>query len=85
MTPIDFVHTKRTTRRAMADPNAEYWTIPDIAEHWGISAQTIRSYRSRGRGELPPEDAKFGRTPAWKPRTILEFQRPGKGARTDLK
>jgi hypothetical protein len=85
MPPLDFVDTTTTTRRTMADPEAEYWTIPDIADHWGVSPQTIRSYRSRGRGELPPEDRMFGRTPAWKPKTILGFQRPGKGARTDLK
>lgn len=68
-----------------ADPEAEYWTVADIAEHWGVTPQTIRTYRSRGRGELPPEDAIFGRSPVWRPATILEFQRPGRGARTDLR
>jgi predicted DNA-binding transcriptional regulator AlpA len=82
---IHFVDTTTTTRRAMADPKADYWTISDVAEHWGVSEQTIRTYRSRGRGELPPEDRLFGRSPAWRPATILNFQRPGKGARTDLR
>ncbi|WP_258039616.1 AlpA family transcriptional regulator [Streptomyces sp. SM1] len=68
----------------MADPAADYWTIADVADHWGVSAQTIRSYRSRGRGELPPADRMFGRSPAWRPATILGFQRIGQGTRTDL-
>lgn len=68
----------------MADPDADYWTIADVAEHWGVSEATIRTYRSRNRGELPPEDRVFGRSPAWKPATILGFARPGQGKRTDL-
>ncbi|WP_435601282.1 helix-turn-helix transcriptional regulator [Streptomyces sp. C10-9-1] len=68
----------------MADPTADYWTIADIADHWGVSEQTIRTYRSRRRGELPEPDAVFGRSPVWKPETIIRFQRPGQGARTDL-
>ncbi|TDU05012.1 hypothetical protein EDD99_3498 [Streptomyces sp. 846.5] len=81
---MDFVRAI-ATMRAMADPNADYWTVSDIAEHWGVSPQTIRSYRSRGRGELPKEDRVFGRSPAWRPATIINFVRPGQGARTDLK
>lgn len=67
-----------------ADPNADYWTVADIAEHWGVTARTIRTYRSRKRGELPEPDKVFGRSPVWKPSTILNFDRPGQGARTDL-
>ncbi|MFJ8309787.1 MULTISPECIES: helix-turn-helix transcriptional regulator [unclassified Streptomyces] len=69
----------------MADPNADYWTVADIADHWGVTPQTIRTYRSRKRGELPEPDKLFGRSPVWKPATIIGFQRPGRGARTDLK
>lgn len=79
----DFVHTM-TTRRTMADPNADYWTINDVAEYWGVTPQTIRTYRSRRRGELPEPDAVFGRSPVWKPKTIIDFERPGQGKRTDL-
>ena len=39
-----------------ADPNADYWTVADVAAYWGVSPQTIRTYRSRGRGEIPKED-----------------------------
>ncbi|MFK0125582.1 helix-turn-helix transcriptional regulator [Streptomyces nigra] len=68
----------------MADPESDYWTIADVADHWGVSPQTIRAYRSRGRGELPPADRTFGRSPAWRPATIIAFQRLGQGTRTDL-
>lgn len=80
---LDFVHAT-STGEDMADPTADYWTIADVADHWGISPQTVRTYRSRGRGELPEPDRVFGRSPVWKPKTILEFERPGQGARTDL-
>jgi hypothetical protein len=81
---LDFVHTTSTARQPVADPNADYWTITDVADHWGVSPQTVRTYRSRKRGELPEPDQVFGRSPVWKPATILKFQRPGQGARTDL-
>lgn len=66
------------------DPEADYWTIDDVAAYWDVKPQTVRSYRSRGRGELPKEDRMMNRTPVWRPATIVEFQRPGRGARTDL-
>ncbi|MGW4042969.1 helix-turn-helix transcriptional regulator [Streptomyces sp. NPDC004721] len=69
----------------MADPNADYWTVQDIAEYWNVAPQTVRTYRSRKRGELPEPDNVFGRSPVWKPATIINFQRPGQGARTDLR
>lgn len=84
MRAMDFVRSM-TTMRVMADPNADYWTVSDVADYWGVTPQTIRSYRSRKRGELPDADRIFGRSPAWKPATIIEFARPGQGARTDLK
>jgi hypothetical protein len=66
------------------DPHADYWTIADVAAYWRVSEQTIRAYRSRGRGELPPSDRTWGRSPVWRPATITSFQRLGQGARTDL-
>lgn len=81
---IDFVYVK-PTEEEMADPNAEYWTVADIAEHWGVKVATVRAYRSRKRGELPHPDHIYGRTPLWRPATIISFDRPGQGARTDLK
>lgn len=71
----------------MADPDAEWWTMADIAEHWGVEPGTIQDYRNQTRhprrpgqaAKLPPEDDKFGRTPVWRPGTILGFKRPGRG------
>jgi hypothetical protein len=68
----------------VADAQADYWTMNNVADHWGVKIETVRTYRKRGRGELPDEDRMFGQSPAWKPSTIIAFQRPGKGARTDL-
>lgn len=65
------------------DPNADYWTLEDVAAYWGIKYDSARRYRARG--NLPPEDRKFGRSPAWRPATIINHTRPGQGARTDLK
>lgn len=67
-----------------ADPEADFWTIEDVALHWGVKPETVRSYRSRKKGELPEADRMVGRTPVWHPATIVAFQRPGRGARTDL-
>jgi hypothetical protein len=80
---LDFVYAT-STGEDMADPNADYWTVADIADHWGVTPQTVRTYRSRKRGELPEPDKVFGRSPVWKPSTIIGFVRPGQGARTDL-
>lgn len=66
------------------DPGADYWTIADVAAYWGVAPQTIRAYRSRGRGELPEPDRVFSRSPAWKPATIIGFSRLGQGYRSDL-
>lgn len=67
-----------------ADPDTDFWDLADVAAHWGVTPQTIRTYRSRKRGELPEPDKVFGRSPVWKPSTIIGFVRPGQGARTDL-
>lgn len=70
--------------RVTPDPDADYWSIEDVAAFLGVSAATVRTYRSRDRGELPPEDKKFGRSPVWKPATIIGFSRLGQGHRSDL-
>lgn len=69
---------------ATPDPGDDYWTMAEIAAYWGIEYESVRKYRTRGRGELPPEDKLFGRSPVWKPATIIAHPRPGRGARTDL-
>jgi hypothetical protein len=71
-------------RHAPPDPDADYWTVADVAAYLGIKPETVRTYRSRNRGELPPEDKMFGRSPVWKPATITAFARLGQGHRTDL-
>jgi hypothetical protein len=73
----------------LGDPSAEWWTLDDIAAYLGVKPATARRYRmpDRGKGSLPAEDRMFGRTPAWKPATIIawnEQERLGQGARTDL-
>ena len=70
--------------RPLGDPAKEFWTVADVAAFLGVSADTVRVYRSRRRGELPQEDDRFGQSPVWRPLTILNHKRPGQGARTDL-
>lgn len=92
---LDFVPITSTREQARAmpedptptkpDPADDYWTLKEVAAYWGITYTTARTYRSRGRGELPEPDKVFGRSPAWKPTTIINHPRPGQGARTDLK
>jgi hypothetical protein len=72
-------------RLPLGDPAKPYWTMDDIAAYWHTKPKTIRTYRSRGRGELPPEDRMIGRVPVWRPSTIIDFKRLGQGTRTDLR
>lgn len=72
-----------TEKPTTPDPNADYWSIADVAVYFGVTEPTIRTYRSRNRGELPPQDNLWGQSPVWKPQTIINFRRPGQGARTD--
>lgn len=73
----------------LGDPGAEWWTLDDVAAYLGVKKATARRYRmpDRGKGSLPREDRMFGRTPAWRPATVIAWNergRPGPGARTDL-
>jgi hypothetical protein len=71
----------------MADPGKQWWTMADIADHWGVQLGTVWDYRNQTRHprkpglapKLPPEDDMIGRTPVWRPATVLRFQRPGQG------
>jgi hypothetical protein len=76
-----------------ADPAADWWTMDDIAAFLSsrgprsIQVASVRRYRgrSRERGGLPSEDHKFGRTPVWRPQTIIdwhEHERRGQGWRS---
>jgi hypothetical protein len=71
----------------VADPLKEWWTMADIADHWGVELGTIWDYRyqtnhpktHRQAPKLPTEDDTIGRTPVWRPQTIIGFERPGQG------
>jgi hypothetical protein len=71
----------------VADPLKEWWTMADIADHWGVELGTIWDYRYQtnhpktpGQApKLPTEDDTIGRTPVWRPQTIIGFERPGQG------
>ncbi len=75
----------RTTRSTVggvpADPNAEWWTIADVAEFLGVRDTTVSTYYLRG--QMPQPDNRFARSPVWRPSTVVEWnrQRPGRGWR----
>lgn len=66
-----------------------YLSLNAVADRTGIALSTLRTYRRDGR--LPEPDATIGLEPnvrhGWLPETIDNWQvnRPGRGARTDLK
>ncbi|MGW5259666.1 hypothetical protein ACWEQG_01745 [Microbispora sp. NPDC004025] len=70
---------------AAPDPDADYWTMQDIADYLGVQLRTVHTYRHRGAkgeaGGLPAEDKMMGRTPVWKPARIIRWDkdRPGQG------
>ena len=64
--------------------NATVMTVAQVAEHLGLSVRTVEAYRRDGR---MPEATMVGRTPTWTRAQIDQWQvnRPGQGARTDLR
>jgi hypothetical protein len=68
----------------MLNPEADYWTIEDVADFLGVSPRPSAPTAPPNGGELPAEDKKFGRSPVWKPATIIGFDRLGQGHRSDL-
>lgn len=63
--------------------SAEQWTVADVAAHLEVAESTVRAYLARG--QMPAPDGRLGRTPWWRPATIRGWERPGRGARTDLR
>jgi predicted DNA-binding transcriptional regulator AlpA len=65
------------------DPDAEWWTTSDVAAYLGVQVATVSGYRNRG--QMPEPDMTLGRTPAWRPASIIEWHasrpRPGVGGR----
>ena len=58
--------------------------MAQVAEYMGLSVRTVETYRADGR---MPEPTMVGRTPTWTREQIDQWQanRPGRGARTDLR
>lgn len=53
-----------------SDPT-ELWTYAQIAEHTGITAGTLRVWRTRKK--LPDPDFIIGEWPAWRPATVRQW------------
>lgn len=51
---------------------SDYLTLSQVAEKLGLSMGTVSAYRSRGR--MPAPDMQYGRTPLWKPETIMAWR-----------
>jgi cobalamin biosynthesis protein CobD/CbiB len=76
---------------AQSDKTADWWTMADIAAHLGVKLRSVHTYRLRGvearkegnpdPGGLPEPDNMVGRTPVWRPATIIAWAaaRPGQG------
>lgn len=62
---------------------AEEWTVRQCADHLGIQPGTWRSYVARGQAPKPTRHLDQ-RTPLWSAAEVRAWQRPGRGARTDL-
>ncbi|QYN41081.1 helix-turn-helix domain-containing protein (plasmid) [Pseudonocardia sp. DSM 110487] len=57
---------------ARADPDAEWWTVDDVALYLGVKPRTVVAYRSVG--SLPEPDRRVGRRVLWRPRHIIEWR-----------
>ena len=54
-----------------------YLTATQVAEMCGVSKGTITAYKARG--QMPPPDREFGRTPMWSYATIEAWRNPQGG------
>lgn len=54
-----------------AELPADWWTGADCAAFLGITRSTWTAYVSRG--QAPPSERMFGRSPAWRPATVKEW------------
>lgn len=65
-----------------------YLSLKEFAERTGLAYSTVKTYWHMKRHLMPEPDAQVGDGPphvGWLPETIDNWQRPGRGARTDLK
>ncbi len=62
-----------------------YLSIGEVATRLNIAQGTASSYLRKGL--MPPPDATVGKASGWLPKTIDQWnrERPGRGARTDLR
>lgn len=51
------------------DPNAEWWTVDDVAAYLKIAHMTVIQYHQQGK--IPRRD-KRSKTLLWKPRRIID-------------
>jgi predicted DNA-binding transcriptional regulator AlpA len=66
----------RTTDMTMIN-GVIYLTATQVAEMCGVSKGTITAYKARG--QMPPPDKEFGRTPMWSYNTIQAWRNPEGG------
>ena len=69
----------RTTDMSMIN-GVIYLTATQVAEMCGVSKGTITAYKARG--QMPPPDREFGRTPMWSYATIEAWRNPKGGLPT---
>lgn len=50
----------------------EQWTVPQVADHLGVSQSTVRAYLARE--QMPAPDGRVGRTAWWWADTIREWR-----------
>lgn len=62
----------------------DYLDVVGVARMLGVSASTLRAYRSRGQLGFPEPDITVGGRPGWKPSTIEKWNaaRRGRGWRS---
>lgn len=49
------------------------WTLTDVARECSLSMSTVSAYRARGL--MPEPDTQYGRTPLWRPETIMAWRK----------
>ena len=59
------------TRVDPAELPTDWWTVDHVAAYLGVSPGTWRSYVARE--QAPAPDRQFGRSPAWRPRTVTAW------------
>lgn len=71
------VFTEAEGPAVMSD--ADFVDLAGVASLLNVSYSTVRTYRVKG--QLPPADRMYGRTPVWRPETIRTWAatRPGQG------